>query len=43
VELQLAVRNLLDKDYYVSSHLHVSRWITPGQGRSFVLSATYRF
>ncbi len=43
VELQLAVRNLLDKAYYVSSHLHVTTWITPGQGRNVVLSARYNF
>lgn len=43
VELQLALRNVFDKNYYVSSHLHVARWITPGQGRNAVLSAIYRF
>jgi len=43
VEVQLALRNLFDKHYFVSSHLHVSRWITPGQGRNVALSATYRF
>lgn len=43
VALQLALRNLFDKQYYVSSHLHVSRWITPGQGRNAQLSGTYRF
>ena len=43
VELQLAVRNVFDRQYFVSSHLHVSRWITPGQGRNFALSAAYRF
>ncbi|WP_411880582.1 TonB-dependent receptor [Polaromonas sp. YR568] len=43
LEVQLALRNLLDTNYYVSSHLHVSRWITPGQGRNLALSATYRF
>ncbi len=43
LEVQLALRNLFDKRYYVSSHLHVSRWITPGQGRNVQLSATYRF
>jgi iron complex outermembrane receptor protein len=43
VELQLAVRNVFDKSYFVSSHLHVSRWITPGQGRNVALSGTYRF
>ena len=43
VELQLAVRNLFDRHYFVSSHLHVDRWIMPGQGRNFALSAAYRF
>lgn len=43
VELQLALRNVFDKKYDVSSHLHVSRWITPGQGRNAMLSASYRF
>lgn len=43
LELQLALRNLFDKDYYVSSHLHVSRWIMPGQGRNVSLTAAYRF
>jgi iron complex outermembrane receptor protein len=43
VEVQLALRNLFDRQYFVSSHLHVSRWITPGQGRNVALSATYRY
>ena len=43
IELQLTLRNALDKNYYVSSHLHVARWITPAQGRNGQLSATYRF
>lgn len=43
VEVQLALRNVFDKQYFVSSHLHVSRWITPGQGRNVALSATYKF
>ena len=43
VDVQLALRNLFDRHYVVSSHLHVSRWITPGQGRNVALSATYRF
>ena len=43
VEVQLALRNLFNKHYFVSSHLHVSRWITPGQGRNVALSANYRF
>ena len=43
IELQLALRNLVDKDYYVSSHLHVARWVTPAQGRNVAASAAYRF
>jgi iron complex outermembrane recepter protein len=43
LELQLALRNLFDKSYYVSSHLHVARWVTPGQGRNASLTANYRF
>lgn len=43
VELQLALRNLTDKAYHVSSHLHVARWVTPAQGRSVQLSALYSF
>lgn len=43
VELQLAVRNLMNKEYYVASHLHVSRYILPGETRGVYLNATYRF
>ena len=43
VEVQLALRNVFDAAYYVSSHLHVTRWITPGQRRNVALSATYSF
>ena len=43
IALQLALRNVFDKDYDVSSHLHVSRWITPGRGRNLLLSGTFRF
>jgi iron complex outermembrane receptor protein len=43
VEVQFALRNVFDKQYFVSSHLHVSRWIMPAQGRNAALSATYRF
>lgn len=43
LEVQLALRNVFDKQYFVSSHLHVSRWIMPAQGRNAALSATYRF
>lgn len=43
LEVQLALRNVLDKAYYVSSHLHVSRWITPAEGPNVSLTASYRF
>lgn len=43
LELQLALRNAFDKGYFVSSHVHVARWVTPGQGRNVALSASYRF
>lgn len=43
MELQLALRNAFDQHYFVSSHLHVSRWITPGEGRNLSLTGTYRF
>lgn len=43
VEVQLALRNVFDTAYYVSSHLHVSTWITPGQGRNLSLAANYSF
>ncbi len=42
-ELQMAVRNLFDRPYFVSSHLHVSRYVTPGQGRNAYVTGTYRF
>ena len=43
LEVQLALRNAFDQRYAVSSHLHVSRWITPGEPRSLGLTAAYRF
>lgn len=43
IEIQLALRNAFDQHYFVSSHLHVSRWITPGEGRNVSLTGTYRF
>ena len=43
LELQLAVRNAFDQRYFVSSHLHVSRWITPAEGRNVSMTGTYRF
>lgn len=43
VRLQVNIRNLLDKDYYVASHLHVSRYILPAEGRSVSLSLKLDF
>ncbi|MDO9403906.1 MAG: TonB-dependent siderophore receptor [Polaromonas sp.] len=43
LEVQLALRNALDKAYFVSSHLHVARWVMPAQGRNLMLSALYKF
>ena len=43
VEVQLAIRNVLDARYFVSSHLHTNRWITPGEGRNAWLTLHYRF
>ena len=42
-ELQLGLHNLLNKTYYVASHLHVTRYILPGEKRSLMLTGTYRF
>ncbi|MFZ4874387.1 TonB-dependent receptor [Janthinobacterium sp. Mn2066] len=42
-ELQLSLRNLLDKHYYAASHLHVTRNILPGETRTVMLSGTYHF
>jgi iron complex outermembrane receptor protein len=42
LEVVLALRNAFDRAYAVSSHLHVSRWVTPGEGRNVSLAATYR-
>jgi len=39
--LQLNVNNLLDKEYYV--RIRNNGWATPGDARSVVLTATYRF
>lgn len=43
VEVQLAMRNILDETYYVVSHLHVDRWIMPGERRRMLITASYRF
>lgn len=42
-ELQLSLRNLFNKAYYAASHLHVNRYILPGESRSLMLTGTYRF
>jgi iron complex outermembrane recepter protein len=42
LKVQRALRNLFDANYYVSSHVHVARWVTPAQGRKLALSASYR-
>ncbi|TWI00298.1 catecholate siderophore receptor [Luteimonas cucumeris] len=39
--LQLNVSNLLDKEYYL--RIRNNGWATPGEARSAVLTATYRF
>lgn len=42
--LQLNVNNLLDETYYTRiRNTATSGWATPGEGRSAVLTATYRF
>ena len=43
LEVRLAMRNAFDQRYYVSSHLHVSRWIMPGEGRNVSITGSYRF
>ncbi len=43
LEIQATLRNVFDKRYFVSSHLHVSRWIMPGEGRNAFVSVTYRY
>jgi iron complex outermembrane receptor protein len=43
LELQLALRNVFDKAYFVSSHLHLASYLTPGQERNLYASARYSF
>lgn len=43
LELQLALRNVFDKTYFVSSHLHLASYLTPGQERNLYASARYSF
>ena len=42
LEVLLALRNVFDRTYAVSSHLHVSRWVMPGEGRNLSLAVSYR-
>ena len=41
LSFQLNANNLFDKEYYV--RVRNNGWATPGDARSFVLSATYAF
>ncbi|CAL4869458.1 Metal-pseudopaline receptor CntO (plasmid) [Asticcacaulis sp. MM231] len=43
VVLQLNVKNLFDQRYYAASHLHVARYILPGEGRNVSLSIGVNF
>jgi len=43
LELQLNIENLLDEAYFAGSHVHVSRYILPGQGRNASVGLSYRF
>lgn len=43
LEVQLSVRNLLNRSYQEASHLHVDRYIVPGQSRALTASLTYRY
>lgn len=41
LEIRLNIRNLMDKEYYSGSHLHVSRYIMPAEGRNISASIMY--
>ena len=41
LSLQLNANNLFDKEYYI--RVRNNGWATPGDARSVVLAATYRF
>lgn len=43
LEAQLNIENLLDKDYFAGSHVHVARYILPAAGRNASVSLAYRF
>lgn len=42
-DLQLNINNLLDEEYLVRIRTTEQGWATPGEGRSFVLTANYSF
>lgn len=42
-DLQLNVNNMFDKEYYTRIRTSASGWATPGEGRTFIASANYRF
>ncbi|MFL6618946.1 MAG: TonB-dependent receptor [Povalibacter sp.] len=42
-DLQLNANNLFDRDYLVRVRTQELAWATPGEGRSFTLSANYNF
>jgi catecholate siderophore receptor len=43
LDLQLNANNLFDKEYLVRVRTQETAWATPGEARSFVLSANYNF
>lgn len=42
-DVQLNVNNMFDKEYYTRFRTSASGWATPGEGRTFIASANYRF
>lgn len=42
-DLQLNVNNMFDKVYYTRVRTSANGWATPGEGRTFIASANYRF
>jgi len=43
LELQFNIDNLFDRTYVAGSHVHISRYILPGEGRNGSVSLSYRF
>ena len=42
-DLQLNINNLFDKEYYTRVRTSPNGWATPGESRTFIASANYRF